>query len=78
MNRSMNGPMKDGSVLSARDISFRWRQDQPLLEDISLDVARGQTLAILGPNGAGKTTLLSILSGRLSPRAPIRLESARN
>lgn len=69
MNRSMNGPMKDGSVLSARDISFRWRQDQPLLEDISLDVARGQTLAILGPNGAGKTTLLSILSGRLSPRA---------
>ena len=69
MNRSMNGLMNDGSFLSARDISFRWRQDQPLLEDISLDVARGQTLAILGPNGAGKTTLLSILSGRLSPRA---------
>ena len=61
--------MNSESVLSARDISFRWRQDQPLLEDISLDVARGQTLAILGPNGAGKTTLLSILSGRLSPRA---------
>ena len=44
----MNGPMNDGSVLSARDISFRWKEDQPLLEDISLDVARGQTLAILG------------------------------
>ncbi|HQL17343.1 MAG TPA: ABC transporter ATP-binding protein, partial [Rectinema sp.] len=61
--------MNSESVLSARDISFRWKEDQPLLEDISLDVARGQTLAILGPNGAGKTTLLSILSGRLSPRA---------
>ena len=61
--------MNSELVLSARDISFRWKEAQPLLEDISLDVARGQTLAILGPNGAGKTTLLSILSGRLSPRA---------
>jgi heme exporter protein A len=37
------------------------------LRDVSLTLARGQTLAVLGPNGAGKTTLLRILAGLLRP-----------
>jgi branched-chain amino acid transport system ATP-binding protein len=32
-------------------------------DDISLSVARGETLGILGPNGAGKTTLFNLISG---------------
>jgi len=61
--------MSEEICLSARGIAFTWSGGQPVLDGISLEIARGQTLAILGPNGAGKTTLLSILSGRLSPRA---------
>jgi iron complex transport system ATP-binding protein len=62
--------MSEGAYLSAQDISFGWNEEeQPVLNSVSLEIARGQTLAILGPNGAGKTTLLSILSGRLRPRA---------
>ena len=34
---------------------------------ISLDVRRGEILAILGENGAGKSTLMSIVSGMLDP-----------
>ena len=37
------------------------------LEDVSLEVQRGETLGLIGPNGAGKTTLLSCLLGLLRP-----------
>jgi molybdate transport system ATP-binding protein len=35
--------------------------------DVTLDVARGETVAILGPNGAGKSTALEIIAGLLRP-----------
>jgi ATP-binding cassette subfamily B multidrug efflux pump len=44
-----------------RDISFRYFPDMPLIEDLSLTVQPGQTVAIVGPTGAGKTTLVNLL-----------------
>ncbi|EST27564.1 hypothetical protein N566_23280 [Streptomycetaceae bacterium MP113-05] len=42
-------------------VSFRYREDQPLIEDLSLAVEPGQTVALVGPTGAGKTTLVNLL-----------------
>ncbi|MGH3389529.1 MAG: ABC transporter ATP-binding protein [Actinomadura sp.] len=42
-------------------VSFRYSPDTPLIEDLSLTVAPGQTVAIVGPTGAGKTTLVNLL-----------------
>ncbi len=46
-----------------------WRGygDRVVLEDVSLELAAGESLVVLGPNGAGKTTLLRILATLLRP-----------
>jgi ATP-binding cassette subfamily B multidrug efflux pump len=43
------------------DVSFRYAPDVPLIEDLSLTVQPGHTVAIVGPTGAGKTTLVNLL-----------------
>jgi ATP-binding cassette subfamily B protein len=42
-------------------VSFRYLPGSPLIEDLSLKVEPGQTVAIVGPTGAGKTTLVNLL-----------------
>jgi len=42
-------------------VSFRYKPDEPLIEDLDLVVEPGQTIAIVGPTGAGKTTLVNLL-----------------
>ena len=43
------------------DVSFRYVEDTPLIEDLSLVAEPGQTVAIVGPTGAGKTTLVNLI-----------------
>jgi ATP-binding cassette subfamily B protein len=42
-------------------MSFSYKPDAPLIEDMSIDVRPGQTIAIVGHTGAGKTTLVNLL-----------------
>ena len=44
-----------------KDVSFRYVDDQPLIENFNLTVKPGQTVAIVGPTGAGKTTLVNLI-----------------
>ncbi|MFI6594797.1 ABC transporter ATP-binding protein [Nonomuraea sp. NPDC050536] len=43
------------------NVSFRYTPDRPLIENLSLTVEPGQTVAIVGPTGAGKTTLVNLI-----------------
>ncbi len=44
-----------------RDVTFSYRPGTPVIEDLSLVVEPGATVAIVGPTGAGKTTLVNLL-----------------
>jgi ATP-binding cassette subfamily B protein len=43
------------------DVAFSYEEGRPLIEELSLDVQPGQTVAIVGPTGAGKTTLVNLV-----------------
>ncbi|MGW3389354.1 ABC transporter ATP-binding protein [Streptomyces cinereoruber] len=47
--------------VSFEEVSFRHDPDRPLIEDLSLTVEPGRTVAVVGPTGAGKTTLVNLL-----------------
>ena len=53
-------PAPAGQVTFDR-VSFRYQPDKPLIEDFTLDVRPGETVAIVGPTGAGKTTIVNLL-----------------
>lgn len=48
-------------ILSLKNISKSFVQRGPVLENLSLDIAAGDTIAIMGPSGSGKTTLMNII-----------------
>jgi ATP-binding cassette subfamily B protein len=56
----LNTPTSAGHV-QLENVSFRYDEDQPLIESFTLDVAAGETVAIVGPTGAGKTTIVNLL-----------------
>ncbi len=55
-----SAPVEHGEVVF-EGVSFRYEPDKPLIEDLSLVVRPGQTVAIVGPTGAGKTTLVNLV-----------------
>ncbi len=54
-------PAATRGAIRLEHVSFRYETDKPLIEDFSLDVAPGETIAIVGPTGAGKTTIVNLL-----------------
>lgn len=50
-----------------RNVCFSYQKGQTILENISLTVNAGETVAIVGPNGCGKSTLLSLLPRFFDP-----------
>src|SRR2546423_7196274 len=54
-------------MITLEKVSFTYRSGQRALQDIDLNIAGGDFIAIMGENGAGKTTLAKHLNGLLKP-----------
>jgi ATP-binding cassette subfamily B multidrug efflux pump len=54
-------PTVSSGRLEFESASFRYTEDKPLIENISLVAQPGYTIAIVGPTGAGKTTLVNLI-----------------
>jgi ATP-binding cassette subfamily B protein len=58
---ALTPPRDDVPSVSLRHVNFRYEAEEPLIEDFSLEVPTGATIAIVGPTGAGKTTVVNLL-----------------
>ncbi|MDP9441312.1 MAG: ABC transporter ATP-binding protein/permease [Actinomycetota bacterium] len=63
------GGARGGIALCLDNVWFRYpQQAEPALAGVSLEVARGEAVAIVGSSGAGKTTLVDVILGLLQPQ----------
>lgn len=60
-------PGGDGVTVTIRGVGRTYRSGLIALQDVDLDIAAGEMIALVGPSGCGKSTLLKIIAGLLSP-----------
>lgn len=60
-------PVATPTVLALEHVVFGYQPERPVLRDVSLQVERGEHLALVGRTGAGKSTVLHLLAGFYAP-----------
>ncbi|WP_277345897.1 ABC transporter ATP-binding protein [Paenibacillus sp. HB172176] len=58
---------KQQQSLNIDNLSFAYKEDEPILRNINLEIEAGKVTAIVGPSGSGKTTLFSLLERFYEP-----------
>lgn len=62
-----------GEWISLRDVTYRYPDGTVGIENVSLDIRRGERIAIVGPSGSGKSTLAMVIQGLYTPQSGVVL-----
>jgi len=67
------------TVLEVRDLTYKYHNGTVAIENINMQINRGEKVAVIGSNGAGKSTLLSHFNGLKEPTSgEILIEGQKN
>ena len=58
---------KKEAFISLENVSLSFNKNHQILDNISLNIPKGQILGLLGPNGAGKSSMMNVISGLIKP-----------
>ncbi len=65
-------------LISLKKISLSFSKKHLVLDNISLDISKGQIIGLLGPNGAGKSSLMNIITGLIKPNVGVVMIKDQN
>jgi len=68
-NLSLSEAERSGKLVIEAEHLAKSYDGRPVVEDLSIKIARGDRVALVGPNGAGKTTLIKLLTREIEPDA---------
>jgi len=60
--------MAEEVILRFTDVSFDYRHDNPILDEVNFSIRRGAKITLMGQNGAGKSSLFALIMGELQPK----------
>jgi len=66
--RSSSGQRRSPGEVVFEGVSFAYRPDDPILEDLSFRIAPGEHVALVGPTGSGKSTIIRLMCRLYEPR----------
>ncbi len=72
------GKSENESLVSFENVTFGYESDMDILHGLTLDIKRGDVIAVLGPNAAGKTTFVKHAIGLLKPKSGRVLVNGRD